>query len=106
MKNPELFNFLKTKHQIKDSQNDVQRQLERVISVLQDDDQINFDVLINEQLQEFWKCQPQQSTLSDQFYIIEKQTDRTDTGRAQGGILHHFQDMKVENRKELSFGNQ
>ena len=104
-KNPDLFNFLKTKHDIKDAANDLQRQLERVIAIMQDDDQINFDVLINEQLQEFYKSQPQQSTLSDQFYIIEKQTTER-PGVGEANPMQKFPDFRVENKKELSFGNQ
>ena len=62
--------YLKLKHNIKETDED--KIIERVTSVLQDDDQINFDALINEQLMQFYLLQPEQSTLSNKFYILER----------------------------------
>ena len=37
------------------------------------DHQVNYDVLLKEQLKEFYILQPEQATLADQYYFIERQ---------------------------------
>lgn len=49
------------------------KSIDKAISVLQTDPQVNYDVLLQEQLKEFYLLQPEQATLSDNFYFIEKQ---------------------------------
>ena len=47
--------------------------IDKAIQVLQDDPQVNYDVLLHDQLKEFYLLQPEQATLADNFYFIEKQ---------------------------------
>ena len=56
-----------------DDQGDYMKSIDKAISVLQTDPQVNYDVLLQEQLKEFYLLQPEQATLSDNFYFIEKQ---------------------------------
>jgi len=51
-KNRALLLFLKDKYRI--SNTDSEKVLEEALNMLQDDDEINFDSLINEQLHEFY----------------------------------------------------
>ena len=39
---------------------------------MQEDPQVNYDVLLQEQLKEFYLLQPEQATLSDNYYFLEK----------------------------------
>ena len=56
-----------------DDQGDYMKSIDKAISVLQTDPQVNYGVLLQEQLKEFYLLQPEQATLSDNFYFIEKQ---------------------------------
>ena len=56
-----------------DDQGDYMKSIDKAISVLQTDPQVNYDVLLQEQLKEFYLLEPEQATLSDNFYFIEKQ---------------------------------
>lgn len=56
-----------------DDQGDYMKSIDKAISVLQTDPQVNYDVLLQEQLKEFYLLKPEQATLSDNFYFIEKQ---------------------------------
>ena len=62
--------FLRIKHRVEKADPDIV--MERLAMLLQEDDDINFDVLVNEQLLEFYTLAPQQSTLASNFYVIEK----------------------------------
>lgn len=52
--------------------------IEKALQVLQEDTQVNYDTLLSEQLKEFYLLQPEQATLSDNFYFIEKQQQAPD----------------------------
>lgn len=58
---------------VADESSEYLKSIEKAITVLQEDSQVNYDVLLQEQLKEFYLLQPEQATLSDNFYFIEKQ---------------------------------
>lgn len=107
---PELRNHLlekvntagKTPHQIN----------ELLIRKLQEDESINFEALINEQMDCFYHLQPAQTTLDDNFYVLDKNKQGTEKsgGRVPGKREERGQSMLVPttelNHKEMSFGNQ
>lgn len=70
-KNKPLVDHFKTKYGIAETDSD--KVMEKVLLLIQEDADINFDVLVNEQLLEFYSLQPQQSTLAGQFFILEKE---------------------------------
>lgn len=46
--------------------------IEKAIQVLQEDPQVNYEVLLQEQLKEFYKLQPDQATVADNYFFLEK----------------------------------
>ncbi|CDW89599.1 UNKNOWN [Stylonychia lemnae] len=55
-----------------DQDNDYLKAIEKAIQVLQDDPLVNYEVLLHEQLKEFYLLQPEQASLSDNYFFLEK----------------------------------
>ena len=75
---------------------------------LQEDESINFDALINEQMDCFYHLQPAQTTLDDNFYVLDKNQQPFVIGAGKKGERKQSMlDPTGEgNHKEMSFGNQ
>ena len=83
-KNPSLLAYVKSKiQQGKPAQAhlilqgppeeaDYMRAIERAVAVLMEDSQVDYEVLLQEQLKEFYLLQPEQATIADKYYFIEK----------------------------------
>lgn len=77
-----------------DDASDYMKYIDKAISLLQEDPQVNYDVLLQEQLKEFYLLQPDQATLSDNFYFIEKQ-DQTYQQQQQEDVPLPYQPLRV-----------
>jgi len=58
LKNPLLLQWIKNKYNLIDDKSDPDKVIEEAVKIIQDDDEINFDTLINEQLHSFYMLQP------------------------------------------------
>lgn len=67
--------------------------MERLIMLLQEDDDICLDALVNEQLLHFYQLQPSQGTVASNFYVVERNQNLTEANNQRGPT-------------DLSFGNE
>eukprot|EP00347_Sterkiella_histriomuscorum_P021700 403333067 len=86
-----------------DQDTDYLKAIDKAISVLQEDPQVNYEVLLQEQLKEFYLLQPEQATLADNYYFIEKNTK---DGNISTQNEVKFQVSKEDGRQQQHYQSQ
>lgn len=95
-----------------------------MIRKLQEDESINFEALLNEQMDCFYHLQPSQTTLDDKFYVLDPKGKQSGAQNGDGNtnpvlsrrkengqsmllptIEESTQDMETRS-KDLSFGKK